>query len=105
MEATGPYWMALAVALTRAGFPVSVVNPAQVHFFARAQLKRAKSDALDAQTLAQFAQALVPKPWNPPPHFYHELRQRLTQRDQLLKLHNQVQKQLHSLSVHWCSRL
>jgi transposase len=99
MEATGPYWVGLALALTHNGFATSVVNPAQVHYFAKAQLKRAKSDKLDAQTLAQFAQMLLPKTWTPPPQFYYELRQRLTQRDQLLKLLGQVDNQLHALSV------
>lgn len=89
----------MALALTQAGFATSVVNPAQVHYFAKAQLKRAKSDKLDAQTLAQFAQALLPKTWTPPPQFYYELRQRLSQRDQLLKLLGQVDNQLHALSV------
>jgi transposase len=32
---------------------VSVINPAQAHHFAKALLKRAKTDAIDAQTLAQ----------------------------------------------------
>ena len=101
MEATGPYWVALAVALSTAGFATSVVNPAQVHYFAfaKAQLKQAKNDKLDAQTLAEFAQALLPKAWTPPPQFYYELRQRLSQRDHLLKLLGQVDNQLHALSV------
>jgi len=50
LEATGSYWVALAVALHEAGFVVAVVNPAQAHYFAKAQLKRVKTDALDAQT-------------------------------------------------------
>lgn len=99
MESTGPYWVALAVYLGQAGFGVSVVNPAQVHFFAKAQLKRAKNDKLDAQTLAEFAQTMQPKLWTPPPQFYHELRQRISQRDSLLKLKNQVENQLHALQV------
>jgi len=32
-----------------------VINPAQAHHFARALLKQAKTDAIDAQTLAQLA--------------------------------------------------
>lgn len=99
MESTGPYWVALAVYLTQKGYAVSVVNPAQVHFFAKAQLKRAKSDKLDAQTLAEFAQTMQPKLWTPPPQFYHELRQRISQRDSLIKLQNQVENQLHALEV------
>jgi transposase len=35
----------------------------------------------------------------PPPQSYYELRQCLTQRDNLLKLRNQVENQLHALSV------
>lgn len=31
MEATGSYWMNLALSLTQAGFQVSVINPAQAH--------------------------------------------------------------------------
>ena len=59
MEATASYWMSLATTLSQAGFAVSVSNPAQAHHFAKAHLKRAKTDALDAQTLAELAQALV----------------------------------------------
>ena len=36
-------------------FQVSVINPAQAHHFAKALLQRAKTDAIDAQTLAQLA--------------------------------------------------
>jgi transposase len=37
MEATGNSWIALATVLNQAGFAVSVINPAQAHFFAKAQ--------------------------------------------------------------------
>ena len=50
MEATGSYWLALATALADAGFAVSVINAAQAHHFAKALLKRAKTDAIDART-------------------------------------------------------
>src|SRR5262249_16578863 len=52
LEATGNYWVNLAVTLHHQGYQVSVVNPAQAHYFAQAQLRRAKTDVLDAQTLA-----------------------------------------------------
>lgn len=98
MEATGSYWISLATTLTQAGFAVSVINPAQAHHFARALLKRAKTDAIDAQTLAQLACLLQPTPWMPPPQVYAELQQRLAQRDSLLGLRQQVRNQLHALS-------
>jgi transposase len=98
LEATGPYWVAPATALAAAGFAVSVVNPAQAHHFAKALLKRGKTDALDAQTLAQLAALLRPAPWTPPPAVYHELQQRLAQRDALLRLRTQIGNQLHALT-------
>jgi transposase len=97
MEATGSYWITLATTLHAAGFAVSVINPAQAHHFAKALLKRAKTDAIDAQTLAQLAAVLQPVAWTPPPAVYYELQQRLVQRDALLHLRQQVRNQLHAL--------
>jgi transposase len=100
MEATGSYWISLATRLVREGFAVSVINPAQAHHFAKALLKRAKTDAIDAQTLAQLAMVLQPEPWTPPPPIYYALQQRLAQRDDLLTLRQQVRNQLHALVQH-----
>ena len=97
MEATGSYWMNLALSLTHAGFAVSVINPAQAHHFAKALLKRAKTDAIDAQTLAQLAAVLQPATWSPPPPVYTELSQRLAERASLLEMRQQVRNQLHAL--------
>ena len=97
MEATGVYWLSLATFLVRQGFAVSVINPAQAHHFAKALLKRAKTDAIDAQTLTQLAALLQPKLWTPPPAIYDELEQRLTQRDTLLLMRGQLRNQLHAL--------
>jgi hypothetical protein len=62
MEATGSYWIRLATTLTQAGFVVSVINLAQALHFARALLKGAKTDAIDAQTLSQLACLLQAAP-------------------------------------------
>jgi transposase len=61
VEATGGFEMPLAGALAAAGFPVVVVNPRQVRDFAKAAGKLAKTDALDAQTLAHFAEVMRPE--------------------------------------------
>lgn len=98
MEATGSYWLSLATALAEAGFAVSVINAAQAHHFAKALLRRAKTDAIDARTLAQLAALLQPACWTPPPIIYAELRQRLAQRDALIGVRQQVRNQLHALS-------
>jgi transposase len=97
LEATGNYWVALAVALHEAGYRVAVVNPRQAHHFAKAQLRRAKTDALDARDLAQLAQALRPTPWTPPPAVDQEVRQRLVARDGLLAMRTQARNQRHAL--------
>jgi transposase len=97
LEATGSYWITLATTLVQWGYAVSVINPRQAHAFAKALLKRAKTDAIDAQTLAQLAALLQPERWTPPPAIYAELQQRLAQRDSLLALRQQVRNQLHAL--------
>lgn len=97
LEATGSYWVALAVALHQAGYAISVTNPAQVHNYARSLPRRAKTDALDAQVLAQFAAERQPACWTPPPQVYHELRQRLVVRDGLLTMRQQARNQRHAL--------
>lgn len=97
MEATGSYWLALATALAEAGFAVSVINAGQAHHFAKALLQRAKTDAIDARTLAQLAALLRPARWSPPPAIHEELRQRLAQRDALIAVRQQVRNQLHAL--------
>jgi transposase len=97
MEATGTYWMRLAVTLVQAGYRVSVVNAAQAHAFAKALLKRAKTDPIDAQTLAQLAARLQPDLGTPPPAVYTELQQRLIQRDALVTVRTELRNQLHAL--------
>jgi transposase len=60
LEATGGY-EALAVAtLAGAGLPVRVINPRQVRNFAKATGLLAKTDALDARLLRQFAERIRP---------------------------------------------
>jgi hypothetical protein len=97
LEATANYWVALAVALHEAGVRVAVVNPRPAHHCAKAQLRRAKTAALDARALAQLAAALRPSPWTPPPAVYHEVRQRLVARDALLVMRTLVRNQRHAL--------
>ncbi len=98
MEATGSPWIALAVALHTAGYRVSVINPLQAHHFAKARLRRAKTDVLDAQDLCRLAAVLRPPVWTPPPAVYHEVRQRLLVRDGLVTMRQQARNQHHALT-------
>jgi transposase len=97
MEATGNYWVALAIALHQARYVVSVLNPSQVALFARSLPRRGKTDALDAQLLMRFAAERQPAPWLPPEQVYHELRQRLVVRDGLLQMRTQAKNQRHAI--------
>jgi transposase len=62
VEATGGYEATTAAAVAAAGLPLAVVNPAQVRAFAKALGKRAKTDPIDAEVIARFAQAVKPEP-------------------------------------------
>lgn len=62
LEATGGLEMPLAALLQTSGLAVAVVNPRQVRDYARALGRLAKTDQLDAQVLARFAEAVKPPP-------------------------------------------
>jgi transposase len=62
LEATGGWEMPLAAALAIASVPVAIVNPRQVRSFARALNLFAKTDAIDAELLAHFAEVVNPEP-------------------------------------------
>lgn len=61
VEATGGFETVVVASLVAAGLPVVVVNPAQVRAFAIALGQRAKTDPIDAQVIAHFAEATKPQ--------------------------------------------
>lgn len=60
LEATGGYEIPVAYALYEAGLPVVIANPKTVRHFAKALGRLAKTDKLDAQVLALYAQKVQP---------------------------------------------
>lgn len=62
MEATGGFEQVVAGALGAAGLPVVVVNPRQIRAFASSFNRLAKSDPLDAEMNALFAERVRPQP-------------------------------------------
>jgi len=54
LESSGVYGKRLIAALHEAGLAVSVLNPAQVKFFAISVLRRTKNDRVDAEIIARF---------------------------------------------------
>lgn len=86
LEATGGLELPLVAALGVAGLPVAVVNPRQVRDFAKATGRLAKTDRLDAQVLAHFAEAVRPQPQPLPDAQGQELAALLTRRQQLVQM-------------------
>lgn len=62
VEATGAYGLALIEALRQAGFQVFQHQPAQIRLYRQMQLKRAKTDTIDAVLIARFTALAEPKP-------------------------------------------
>ena len=62
LEASGGFEITVAAALAAAGLPLAVVNPAQIRAFARAIGRLAKTDRLDAELIARFAEQVRPEP-------------------------------------------
>jgi transposase len=86
VEATGGWEVALVGALAAALLPIAVVNPRQVRDFARSTGTLAKTDRLDAQSLAHFAEALRPEPRPLPTAQAQELSALLQRRRQLVDM-------------------
>jgi transposase len=86
MEASGGYERELAAELVAAGHRVAVVNPRQVRDFARGLGQLAKTDAIDARILAEFARVVRPRPLEKLPEKQAELDALVTRRRQLIEL-------------------
>ena len=84
LEATGGLELPLTGALAAARLPVVVVNPRQSRDFAKATGRLAKTDALDAAVLAQFAEAVRPEPRPLPDAATQALSALLLRRRQLI---------------------
>ena len=81
VEASGGYERPLQADLTARGIPVAVVNPKRVRDFARANGRLAKTDQLDAQAIAEFAQVAKPRPVPPPDKARRTLAELLAYRE------------------------
>jgi transposase len=85
MEATSRYYEALAEFLYEKGHHVSVVNPQRIKGFAQSELRRSKTDRIDASLIARFCEKHNPRSWSPLPSEIRELQE--------------VERYLHSLKV------
>lgn len=86
LEATGGFERPLAAALAASGLAVAVVNPRQARDFARATGRLAKTDRMDAENLARFAEAVRPSPRPIPDEEAHALGEILARRRQIVSM-------------------
>ena len=86
LEASGGYEGAVTGSLAAANLPVVVVNPRQVRDFAKATGKLAKTDRIDAQVLARFAQTIRPELRPLKDEQTQELDALLTRRGQIMNM-------------------
>lgn len=106
LEATGVYHFDLSMALHDAGVALMVVNPKAAHNFAKALMKSSKTDAMDAETLAQYAERMDFVAWTRPSN--EQLALRATQetpkavlRDAMLSIF-QLEKRITRLGHEAC---
>jgi transposase len=95
MEATGPYYIQLAMALRQNGVSVCVVNPLVVRRYAQMQLKRTKTDKADAAMIADYAlnQCRKLQVWKPSEAYLLRLGQLSAIREGLVKYQTVLKNQ------------
>lgn len=98
MEATGVYGEPLAEHLHDHGFVVSMVNPARVKGFAQSELRRSKTDKLDAGLIARFCATMHPEPWQPLPAEVRKLRDLVRRLEALQEMRQQERNRLEAAS-------
>lgn len=86
LEPTGGYELALAGYAAEQGWAVSRPNAKRVHDWAKSQGRRAKTDQLDACTLARYGASQPAAPWQPLPRAYRELESLLRRQDDLAQM-------------------
>ena len=114
LEATGGMELPLVGALAAAGLPVVVINPRQAREFAKATGRLAKTDAIDAQVLAHFAEAVRPRLRPLADAAAQELSALMTRRRQLIEMLTAERNRLRTAApavrpdiqehIHWLER-
>jgi transposase len=96
LEATGRYHQLVLGRLVAAGFPAIAINPRQARDFARAIGRLAKTDFIDADVLAEFAEKIRPEPRSIADEATQELEALCTRRRQLVGMLSAEKNRLHT---------
>jgi transposase len=86
LEATGGLETELVIQLQAALLPVALINPRQGRDFAKATGKLAKTDAIDAQILAHFGEAMKPQVLAIESEAARQLSELISRRRQLVEM-------------------
>ncbi len=98
VEATGIYYLDLALIAVELGCEVMVINPKAAHNFAKALQMRSKTDRLDAGMLLEFLKRMPFMPWTPPRTALLELRYYGRYLTQLTEDGTAARNRLHALT-------
>jgi transposase len=98
LEATGGLQLRASAVLAAAGLPVAVVNPRQVRDFARATGRLAKTDTLDAEAIARFAEAVQPEPRPLPDADTEQLSGLIARRRQIVEMMTAEKNRRHQIT-------
>jgi transposase len=86
LEATGGYQIPVVEAMALRNLPVVVINPRQIRDFAKATGRLAKTDAIDAEMIARFAEAIRPEARPLKDSDAHRLQALVARRRQLVEM-------------------
>jgi transposase len=99
LEATGVYHFDLAVALHRApGVAVMVANPRSTAHYARAVMRRSKTDRVDAVLLLDFGKRMPFRAWTPPSATVLNVRAFARRIEALIQTRAQEKQRLHAIT-------
>lgn len=90
MEATGSYYINVALFLHEKGLHVAVVNPIRIRGHMKADMSRTKTDKADAHSIARFGEEKKPQAW-------YALKPEVAEMKQLIALDSEVCKQIGRL--------
>jgi transposase len=100
MEASGVYYLQLAIYLNSKGMIVSVVNPLTIKRFSQMRLMRAKTDKKDAAMIAEYGKVENPIKWEPREEHMLQMQQLQALQEnfigQLTRLKNQQESFINS---------
>jgi transposase len=97
MEATGVYHLKAAAYFQERGYKVSVVNPLIIKRYSEMKMLRAKTDPVDARTIAEYGFNEKPYYFKPKDNKREQIAQLLKQINALQKMRTETGNRLHAI--------